>query len=77
MPSQTVPAQKKRRGPKPTGKGTQIGVRLLPGLLAPLDRWIAAQPERMSRPEAIRYALRDWLISQEVIKIANDREDQN
>lgn len=66
---------KKRGRPKTTGMGTLIGVRLLPGLLAPLDRWIAAQPQPMSRPEAIRYALRDWLIGQGVIKSTNDRED--
>jgi hypothetical protein len=57
---------KKKRGRKvTTGKGTLIGVRLLPPNLAPLDAWIASQPEpRPSRPEAIRFALRDWLASQ-------------
>jgi hypothetical protein len=75
MASQSVVPKKKKRGPPPTGKGVQVQVRLLGDLLAPLDQWIAAQPTHMTRPEAIRYALRDWLISQGLIKISNDRED--
>jgi hypothetical protein len=52
----------KKRGPKPTGKGTLIGVRLLPGLLRPLDEWIANQPDpKPSRPEAIRRILQERL----------------
>jgi hypothetical protein len=45
---------KKRRGPAPTGKGIQIQVRIQPNKLAQLDRWIANQNDRPSRPEAIR-----------------------
>ncbi len=46
---------KKRRGPAPTGKGTQIVVRMHPDQLGPLDAWIEAQPEpKPTRPEAIR-----------------------
>lgn len=45
---------KKRRGPAPTGKGTQIQVRIQPDKLAQLDRWIADQRDELSRPEAIR-----------------------
>ncbi|HEX3114332.1 MAG TPA: hypothetical protein VHQ48_02560 [Bradyrhizobium sp.] len=44
----------KRRGPLPTGKGTLIGVRLQPGDLSALDRWIQQQGEHQTRPEAIR-----------------------
>lgn len=48
----------KKRGPKPTGKGQLIGVRLQPDQLAALDAWIAQQDEpRPSRPEAIRKLL--------------------
>lgn len=43
---------KKRRGPKPTGKGQQVVVRLQPDLLAKVDK--AAKSEGVSRPEAIR-----------------------
>lgn len=49
-----VPQKPRKRGPAPTGKGTQIGVRLQPPELAALDTWIAAQPEKPTRPEALR-----------------------
>jgi hypothetical protein len=46
---------KKRRGPKPTGIGVPVQVRLSTDLLTSLDTWIASQPEpRPSRPAAIR-----------------------
>lgn len=52
----------KKRGPKPTGIGTLIGVRMLPDLLAALDHWIDRQPEpQPSRPEAVRRLLWDAL----------------
>jgi acetylornithine deacetylase/succinyl-diaminopimelate desuccinylase-like protein len=53
MKRQTVIA-KKRRGPPPTGKGTLVGVRLQPDLLAPIDDWAAAQEDEPGRSEAIR-----------------------
>jgi metal-responsive CopG/Arc/MetJ family transcriptional regulator len=53
MAKRTVITQK-RRGPAPTGKGTLIGVRLQPDLLARLDRWASGQDDKPSRPEAIR-----------------------
>lgn len=53
MAKQTVLA-KKRRGPAPTGKGVQVVVRLQPGPLAALDKWIGRQPGEMTRPEALR-----------------------
>lgn len=51
MTSQSV-VPKKKRGPAPTGKGTQVQVRLQPGLLEKLDAF-ASSPE-VSRPEAAR-----------------------
>jgi len=40
----------------------QIGVRLLPDTMRPLDDWIAQQPEpRPTRPEAIRRLTRKAL----------------
>lgn len=49
----------KKRGPKPTGVGTLIGVRILPDLLTALDEWIAGQEEpKPTRPEAVRRILR-------------------
>jgi hypothetical protein len=53
---------KKRRGPAPTGKGTQIVVRMHADQLDPLDAWIEAQPEpQLSRPEAIRRLVEEAL----------------
>lgn len=48
-------------GPKPTGKGEPILVRMLPELLEPLDRWADEQGEEISRPEAIRRIVTDHL----------------
>ena len=53
MKKQTVLA-KKRRGPAPTGKGTQVVVRMQPAALEAVDSWISKQADELSRPEAIR-----------------------
>lgn len=34
--------------------GTMIGVRVQPDQLSALDAWIASQPDKPSRPEAVR-----------------------
>lgn len=48
----------KKRGPKPTGKGTLVGVRLQPDQLAALDHWISEQGDpKPTRPEAVRRLL--------------------
>lgn len=60
MARQSVITQK-RRGPAPTGKGTLVGVRLQPDLLAVLDRFIAEEKPAMSRPEALRHAFAEWV----------------
>ena len=49
--------QAKRRGPPATGKGLLVGVRLQPPQLKALDAWVADQPKKMSRPEAVRQIL--------------------
>jgi hypothetical protein len=51
----------RKRGPKPTGKGQLIGVRLQPDQLASLDAWIERQPDKPTRPEAVRAILREKL----------------
>lgn len=61
MASQETLITKKRRGPKPTGIGQLIGVRLQPEAVAALDAWIKEQKDRPSRPEAIRRLLREML----------------
>lgn len=45
----------KNLGGRPaTGKGTPVLVRLQPDQLALLERWIAANGVKISRPEAVR-----------------------
>ena len=44
----------KNRGRPATGRGQTIGVRMLPDQLSALDAWIAKQPRKVTRPEAIR-----------------------
>jgi hypothetical protein len=45
----------KNLGGRPaTGKGAPVLVRLQPDALARLDAWIAEQPDKPSRPEALR-----------------------
>jgi hypothetical protein len=48
---------KKKLGRPAIGRGTAVLVRLQPAMLAILDQWIAAQPKRVSRPEAMRLIL--------------------
>lgn len=62
MSEQQTSIARKRRGPLPTGQGTQVQVRMLPDLLGALDRWIEAQPDpKPSRPEAARRLIRKAL----------------
>jgi hypothetical protein len=48
-----------KRGPKPTGQGKTIGVRLQPEELQRLEAWINEQPNSklISKPEGIRQLL--------------------
>lgn len=52
--AKTVITRKGKRGPKPTGKGTLIGVRLQPDLLSWVDSERAKLEPVPSRPEFIR-----------------------
>ena len=49
-----VIVQPRKRGPKPTGKGTPIQVRLQPPALDEVDHWRRRQDDVPTRPEAIR-----------------------
>jgi hypothetical protein len=65
---------KKKRGRPPTD-ATPVLVRLMPAQISPLDAWIAAQPDpKPSRPEAIRYALTDWLTGRGYVRHCKDPE---
>jgi hypothetical protein len=60
MTDQETVHARKRRGPKPTGKGRPVQVRLLPDLLGRLDAWIGTLPEpKPTRAEAIRMLIRE------------------
>ncbi len=56
---------RKKPGPKPTGKGTQVVVRCQPDLLDALDAFIAAQQpfheKTLTRPEAVRLLMQEAL----------------
>jgi hypothetical protein len=62
MTDATTVISRKKRGPEPTGKGTPIMLRLHADLLDPIDK-VAAEHGDLSRPEAVRLILREWLIS--------------
>jgi hypothetical protein len=53
-------------------------VRVMPPDVAGLDAYIAAQPDpKPSRPEAIRLALRDWLVGHGYLPHREDPEGAN
>lgn len=54
----------KKRGRPATGPGTPISLRLQAAQLDALDNWIAAHPERLTRPEAVRSLLSEALNKQ-------------
>ncbi|RUY93917.1 hypothetical protein EN974_24990 [Mesorhizobium sp. M7A.F.Ca.CA.001.12.2.1] len=65
MPKQETVVSKKR-GPAPTGKGVPIMVRLQPDLLDGVDQFVAEHD--VTRPEAVRLIVRDWLRRHQVLK---------
>jgi hypothetical protein len=50
----SIDAVRKRKPGRPAVNATPITVRVLPDHLAAIDTWIAHQPDKLSRPEAIR-----------------------
>ena len=61
MTKQETLQPQKRRGPKPTGKGEPVQVRLQPDPLSALDAWRQQVQGSPTRPEAIRRIVTDWL----------------
>ena len=51
--AKTTVVTKKKRGPRPTGQGIQIGERWHPPEIAAIDKWIASNGT-MTRGQAIR-----------------------
>lgn len=56
--TRSITGNKKRGRPPTTGVGTQIGERWHDAELAEIDAWRAAQPEPLSRSEAVRQLVR-------------------
>jgi hypothetical protein len=56
MPSKSIDdvGKKRGRGRPRTGIGKNVGLRLYPDLEKRLDAWASKQPDKPSRPEAIR-----------------------
>ena len=53
--AKTSVVPKKKRGPAPTGKGTQVGERWHPSEIAAIDAWIASSSDKtLTRAHAIR-----------------------
>lgn len=55
----------KKRGPAPTGQGTQVQVRLQPDMLAKVDGWLEGEANLSGKPvnsraHAIREILKQW-----------------
>lgn len=58
---------RKKPGPKPTGKGETVGVRILPDLMKALDKHVA-RTGSASRPAAIRDIVADRLKAEGLLK---------
>lgn len=75
MKHSSVSVLPKKSGRPATGRDRMFSFRMPDELAAALGRWVAAQPGPMSRSDAMRLIIRDWLISQGLIKVSDDRED--
>lgn len=53
---------KKKRGPAPTGKGLQIGVRWHADTVSEIDEWRLRQEDKPPRAEAIRQLVQHGLL---------------
>lgn len=58
--------ENRKRGRPATGIGTPVLVRLSPELLSALDAFIQGQDRPITRPEAIRVVLADFLAASKV-----------
>lgn len=65
-----------KRG-RPMAHTTAVLVRVPPDLIEALDRFIAESDPGMSRPEALRFAFRDWAIGHGLLENPPPKEDAN
>ena len=59
-------AEIKKRVGRPPVNATPITVRIPPAMLSALDKFVSEQTG-ISRPEAVRLILRDWLIGNQML----------
>ena len=64
----------KKRGRPATGRGLPVTVRLQPDLLDAVDQSLAGVPDAQTRPEMVRYILRDWLVGHGYLPHREDPE---
>jgi len=64
---------KSKRG-RPPVDSEMVRARIERPILDALDAWRAAQPDKPSRPEAIRFVLSDWLVGQGLLPFREDPE---
>jgi hypothetical protein len=61
--AKSIPVRPKKRGRPATGRDPLVSFRMPAGITDALNGWIASQPApKPSLSEAIRIALKDWLI---------------
>lgn len=58
-------------------KTTVVPVRLDAAALAALDRYIREEEPKLSRPEALRNAFRDWAVGLGLLRFNEDPEGAN
>ena len=68
---------KKRRGPKPTGWGVQVAVRMHDDLLSRVDTLASARGDGTSRADVVRFILKDWFIAQGLMPPEPDDEEDS
>lgn len=85
MPSEQVDESEEGEKHKPSGRGrprlsfrksTLIGVRISPSLAAALEEFILDQHEVISRPEAIRRLVCEWLATKRYLLPRRDGSAQ-
>lgn len=64
---------RKNRGGRPRVDATPVTVRIPPDMLAALDKFVDEQAG-ISRPEAVRLILRDWLVGNQMLDTAKADE---
>ena len=74
----SIDATKKSRG-RPAVDSEPVHVRLPRDLLDVIDKVLAGEnePKMFSRPDVVRWIVRDWAIGSGFMELPPDREDAN